>query len=222
VIFKTRGVVFRFTKYGDTSIIVTIFTEVFGLQTYIVNSVRTKSSKSKIALYQPLTLLDLVVYHKDNASILRIKEIQVAYHYKTISTDIRKSAIAMFLNEIVNKAVKEQSHTEDLCQFFFESFEILDKLESNFENFHLIFMIRLSRFLGFGPQNAHEILGDRMLDEKEEAMLQRLMSLEYGESFFIGNLQRRNIMDAMLRFYRVHIETLGEVKSNAVLREILE
>jgi DNA repair protein RecO (recombination protein O) len=222
MLHKTRGIVFRFTKYGDTSIIVTIFTEIFGLQAYIVNGVRSKSAKNKIALYQPLTLLDLVVYHKENVNILRIKEAQCVYHYQTLPNDIRKSTIAMFLNEVINKAVKEQSHTEEVCQFFFESFEILDKLESDYENFHLVFMIRLSRFLGFGPQNAHEILADRLLDELEEQILQRLMTLEYGEAFQVSNLQRRNIVDALVRFYQNHVETFGEVKSTFVLREVLE
>ncbi|MBA4056317.1 MAG: DNA repair protein RecO, partial [Marivirga sp.] len=71
MLHKTRGVVFRFTKYGETSIIVNIFTELFGLQGYIVNGVRSKSGKNRIALYQPLTLLDLVVYHRENANINR-------------------------------------------------------------------------------------------------------------------------------------------------------
>src|SRR6185369_7455791 len=110
MLHKTRGIVFRFTKYGDTSIIVTIFTELFGLQTYIVNGVRSKSAKSKIALFQPLTLLDLIVYYKENANIKRIKEIRCVHQYQTVQTDVRKSSIGMFLNEILNKTVKEENH----------------------------------------------------------------------------------------------------------------
>ena len=72
MLHKTKGIVFRYVPYGETSIIVNIFTELFGLQGYIVNSVRAKSGKNKIAVYQPLTLLDMVVYHKENAGILRI------------------------------------------------------------------------------------------------------------------------------------------------------
>jgi DNA repair protein RecO (recombination protein O) len=222
MLHKTKGIVFRFIKYGDTSIIVSIFTEVFGLQTYIVNGVRTKSAKGKMALYQPLTLLDMVVYHKENATILRIKEIQCTYHYQSIFHDIKKSTIAMFLNEMINKSVKEQSHTEELCQFFFESFEILDKLAGNYENFHIVFLIRMSRYLGFGPQNAHEILSGRMLDSDGEEILQQCMSLEYGEPLRMTHMQRRNLMDALVRFYRTHIENFGEVKSIQVLREVLE
>ena len=221
MLHKTRGIVFRFTKYGETSIIVTIFTELFGLQTYIVNGVRSKSPKSKIALYQPLTLLDLVVYHRENANILRIKEVRCAHHYVSLSTDIKKSTQAMFLNEMINKSVKEQSHAVDICSFLFDSFEVLDRLPGNCENFHLIFLIKLSRFLGFGPHNSHELLTGRLLDAKDEALLQQLLEVDYSRVICMTNLQRRNILDLLLHFYASHIENLGEVRSVQVLREVL-
>ncbi len=221
MLHKTRGIVFRFTKYGETSIIVTIFTELFGLQTYIVNGVRSKSPKSKIALYQPLTLLDLVVYHRENANILRIKEVRCAHHYVSLSTDIKKSTQAMFLNEMINKSVKEQSHAVDICSFLFDSFEVLDRLPGNCENFHLIFLIKLSRFLGFGPHNSHELLTGRLLDVKDEALLQQLLEVDYSRVICMTNLQRRNILDLLLHFYASHIENLGEVRSVQVLREVL-
>ena len=114
MIFKTRGIVFRFTKFKETSIIVTIFTEEFGLQSYIVNGVRSKSAKNRIALYQPLTLLNLVVYHRENANIERIKEISCLYPYRTLTTDVKKSTLAMFLNELLNKTVRDESHTAEI------------------------------------------------------------------------------------------------------------
>src|SRR6187200_113375 len=101
MLHKTRGVVFRFTKYGESSIIVNIFTEMFGLQSYIVNGVRSRTVKSRIALYQPLTLLDLVVYHRENANINRIKEVKCLYPYQSIPTDIKKSALAIFIMEVI-------------------------------------------------------------------------------------------------------------------------
>jgi DNA repair protein RecO (recombination protein O) len=220
MLYKTRGIVFRFTKYGDTSIIVTIFTEVFGLQTYIVNGIRSKSPKNKIALYQPLTLLDLVVYHKENVNILRIKEVQCAYQYHALGKDIRKSAIALFLCEVINRAVKEQSHAEEICLFLFDSFEALDDLEND-EDFHLVFLIRLSRLLGFGPQFATEILGGWLMEPEEERILQELLRADYGTPLGLTRVQRRNIIEVILRFYNLHIENFGEMKSMAVLKEIL-
>lgn len=221
MLHKTRGIVFRFTKYGDSSIIVTIFTELFGIQTYIVNGVRSKSTKSKIALYQPLTLLDLVVYYKENASIKRIKEIKCLHAYQNISTDIRKSSLAIFINEIINKTVKDESHAQEIFEYLFHALILLDHQETNLENFHLIFLIKLSRFLGFGAHQAEEILGVRMLDREEEELLKTLISAEFTESIPMTNEQRRNLLEAILRFYTLHMESLGEIKSIQVLKEVM-
>lgn len=221
MLHKTRGVVFRFTRYGESSIIVNIFTEAFGLQSYMVNSVRSKSSKSKIALFQPLTMLELVVYHKENASILRIKEVKCLHPYQNLNQDIRKSTIAMFINEVVNKSIKEESHAMELCDFLIRSLVVLDTAEENTENFHLIFLILLSRHLGFGPQQRQEILGGRLLDPAEEALLQDLIESDYQTKLVMTNTQRRNILDLLLHFYSLHIDTFGELKSLQVLREVL-
>lgn len=217
---KTRGIVFRYIRYGETSIIVTIFTEAFGLQTYMVNGVRSQSKKTKMALYQPLTLLDMVVYHKENANILRIKEVKCLHPYQTLATDIRKSAIALFVNEVLNKAVKEQSHAEELAAYLIDSLMALDRAEQP-ENFHLTFLIGLSRYLGFQPQSAAEVLGGRVLDEAEETLLTRLLGADTDREVMLTYVQRRNLLDALLRFYATHLENLGEFKSQVVLREVL-
>lgn len=221
MLHKTRGIVFRFTKYGDSSIIVTIFTELFGIQTYIVNGVRSKSARGKIALFQPLTLLDLVVYYKENASIKRIKEFKCLHQYQTLSTDIRKSSLAMFINEMLNKAVKDESHAREIFEFLLNALILLDHQEAALENFHLVFLIKLSRFLGFGAHQADEILGVRMLDQKEEEILKTLLTADFTESVSMTNIQRRNLLEAILRFYKIHIESLGEIKSIQVLKEIM-
>lgn len=220
MIFKTRGIVFRFTKFQETSIIVTIFTELFGLQSYIVNGVRSKSSKNKIALYQPLTLLNLVVYHRENANIERIKEISCLHPYRTLATDVRKSTLAMFINELLNKTVKEESHVEDIFEFICDSLIILDQLESGYENFHLIFMLKLSRYLGFGVHNINEIIGGKTTDKETENMLEQLLRADYDSPLKISNMQRRTILDLLVKFYHEHIESLGEIRSLQVLREV--
>lgn len=221
MLHKTHGIVFRFTKYGDSSIIVTIFTELFGIQTYIENGVRSKRGKGKIALFQPLTLLDLVVYYKENASIKRIKEVKCLYQYQTLSSDIRKASLAMFINEILNKAVKDESHAREIFEFLLNALILLDHQETALENFHLIFLIKLSRFLGFGAHQSEEILGVRMLDREEEEILKTLLTADFTESVSMTNIQRRNLLEAILRFYTIHIESLGEIKSIRILKEIM-
>lgn len=221
MLHKTRGIVFRFTKYGESSIIVTIFTELFGIQTYIVNGIRSKNSKGKIALFQPLTLLDLVVYYKENANIKRIKEVKCAHQYQALTTDIRKSIIAIFISEMLNKTVKDETHAQEIFEFLFHALMLLDHQQNSVENFHLVFLIKLSRFLGFGAHQADEILGARILDSEEEAILKNLLQADFTEQIAMTNVQRRNLLEAILRFYTLHIESLGEIKSVQVLRDIM-
>ena len=221
MLHKTRGIVFRFTKYGETSIIVNVFTELFGLQGYIVNGVRTKSAKNKIALYQPLTLLDMVVYYREHAHINRIKEIKCFHPYQTLYQDVRKSAVAMFINEIMNKTVKEESHAQELSDFLVDSLIALDNLSTSVENFHLIFMLKLSRLLGFGAHQVNEVVGGRHADLDTEMMLEQLISSEYSAIIPMSNVLRRKVMELLITFYGDHADNFGEMKSVQVLRDVL-
>lgn len=220
MIHKVRGIVFRFTKFKDTSIIVTIFTDAFGLQSYIVNGVRSKNSKNKIALYQPLTLLQLVVYHRENANIERIREVNCYHPYQTIPTDITKSSIALFIGEVLIKSVKEESHADELFEFISTSLITLDTMQAGYENFHLVFLLRLSRYLGFGALNANEIMGPRVMDAASEKVLQVLVNAGYQDAVSMTNLQRRDILENLVRYYGDHLENFGEMKSLQVLKEI--
>jgi DNA repair protein RecO (recombination protein O) len=221
MLHKTKGIVFRFTKYGETSIIVNIFTELFGLQGYIVNGVRSKSNKSKIALYQPLTLLDLVVYHRAHANLNRIKEVKCLQPFQTISMDVKKSAIAMFINEVLNKTLREESHAAEVFDFLYRSIATLDSLKDNYESFHLLFMLKLSRYLGFGAHNNNEVLGVRVADIEIENLLRKFITADYTEVIEISNDQRRILLDLILKFYMDHIDTFGEMRSVQVLKEVM-
>ncbi len=215
MLHKTQGVVFRFARYRETSVIVTIFTAHLGLQSYIVNSVRT--AKGRMALFQPLTLLDMVVYHREHAHINRIKEVKCLYAYETLHRDIRKSAIALFLAEVLNKTVKEESHSEEMFGFISRALMELDRLEQGFENFHLHFLIGLSRLLGFGINRVEDTAPFLYGDETCTMLMEKLLT---------GNVQmnvhqRRILLSALVRFFQNHIDTMGELKSVDVLKEVL-
>ncbi len=221
MLHKTQGIVFRFTRYGETSIIVNIFTSAFGLQSYIVNGVRSKSASSKIALYQPMTLLDLVVYHRENANIQRIKEVKCLHPYHNLQQDVRKSTVAMFLNELLNKAVKDQSHADEICAFLIDAFIALDQLPS-VANFHLVFMVKLSRYLGFGPQTAAEVMEGWPATPQEEEALKLLFTANFDQPLPIDGMLRRSLLDILLTFYRRHIENFGTMHSVEVLKEVFQ
>lgn len=217
MLHKTHGVVFRFTRFRETSIIASIFTSRFGLQSYIINSVRT--AKGHMALFQPLTLLDMVVYHRENANISRIKEVKCLYPYQSLHTDIRKSAIAMFITEILNKTVKEESQSEEMFAFISQSLIQLDVLTERFENFHLFFLTGLSRLMGFGITRTEDVSTHLAGDKECIKLMEEMLTGNWQISMSVN--QRRLLLYGLLRFYQSHIETLGEVKSAEIIREIL-
>lgn len=234
MLHKTPGIVLNFIKYRDTSIIVKIYTLAFGVQTYIVNGVRGRSSKgkssrgSRIALYQPLTLLDLIVYKKLNADINRISESKCSHPFHHIPFDVQKSGIAIFITEILSKTIKEETENPDLFGFLQQSILMLDHMEEHYENFHIQFLLKLSRYLGFAPQSAHEVFqqlhylaNNEELAMKEKAALDELMITGYDRPLKFNNSIRRDLLKIMIQFYKLHIESLGEIRSMQVLREVM-
>jgi DNA repair protein RecO (recombination protein O) len=219
MLYKTRGIVFKYFKYRDTSIIVKIFTEEFGLQTYIVNGVR--SAKGKIALYQPLTLLDLVVYHKPNSSIHRISEIKCSLPLKTIPYEIIKSSIGVFIAEVLYKSIKEEGEVKNLFGFVQYSIEMLDHAENNYENFHLQFLLKLTRYLGFGLSDSNQFF-HATTDENLETKITALIEEPYSNLVHLNNSERRVLLEHIVSFYKTQIDTIGEIKSINVLRTVLE
>jgi DNA repair protein RecO (recombination protein O) len=220
---KTRGIVLRYFKYQDTSIIVHIFTEKLGLQSYIVNSVRRKAS-NKIALFQPLSLLDLVVYHSDKKQIHRIKELRCNYVYEKIPWNIGKSAILIFLSEILLKVIKEGVESEGLFDFINDSLIILDKMRGKTENFHLIFLLKLSHYFGFYPGSPKQMIAEINESTKLSVQLNELEIVflaDIDAELQISNKARRNILNILIAFYQTHFETFSEVKSVKILREVL-
>lgn len=226
MIQKTRGLVLSHIKYRETSLIVKVYTKEFGLQTYMVNGVRsTKSSKSKIAFFQPLSLIDLVVYHKDGNSIHHIKEIKTSFVYQHIPYEYKKCVIAIFLAEILQKTIKEHFSNKELFEFLYNSLIILDGQKEGFENFHLIFMLKYASFLGFAPQTASSFFEEvnYKFNYVELAFVENLFSTDDYLMSDIGiNQTRRFILDKIIYLYQIHIDSFGTIKSIDVLREIMD
>jgi len=219
MLHKTPAIVFKYFKYGDTSIIAKIFTAKFGLQSYIVNGVRSKRSKNKIALFQPLTLLDLVVYHNPNKDINRISEIKCSAPFLSINSQMQKSAMAIFLSEIMYKSIKEEGEVEDMFEFIESSISLFDHLEEQYQNFHLQFLLKLSRFLGFAVESSDPAFNS--LSPEEKNLLVTLYIEPYEKWISVTNEIRRKILDLVIRFYKSHIDSLKEINSIKILQEIL-
>ena len=152
MLHKTLGIILHTIKYSETSLITKIFTRDFGLQSYIISGIRNKKSKNKATLFQPLAMVELIVSNSQKGSLQRISEINTHYPYVDIPYNISKSSIALFLNEVLFKAINVEHPDEDMFEFIKSSLQILDLEHKNCSNFHIYFMVQLSRFLGFYPQ----------------------------------------------------------------------
>ncbi|MDH5366570.1 MAG: DNA repair protein RecO [Cyclobacteriaceae bacterium] len=220
MLHKTQGIVFKYIKYRDSSIIVNIFTEKFGLQSYIVNSVRSKSAKSKIALFQPLTCLELVVYHKESTDINRISEVRCNHPFHSIPINIQKSSITLFLTEILHKTIREQNDTDDLFTFIQQAILVLDNLNTDYENFHIQFLLKLSKYLGFGVSENNEL--ESLMEEAkiDFGILNELNNNPFGHHVPLNGNLRLRLINAVIYYYKHHYGSLGEIKSLSVLNEV--
>lgn len=229
MLFKTRGIPLGYIKYKETSIIAKIYTEEFGLQSYIQNGVRSSSNKNtKIALFQPLTLLDMVVYHKKGVDLHRISEMKTSYTYKALHTDIRKLTIGSFLTEILIKCLKDETKNEELFGFLFASFVALDHLHSN--DFHLKCMIRLGQYLGFMPKDADGLLLQlnflspnfiQKISEIEcKKWLHHLFESDFEVSYPNAHAYIPQTIDVLVEYYAHHVPGFGNLRSLEIIRSI--
>jgi len=240
MLHKTRGIVFKTTNYSESSVVVQIFTEKFGIQSYLINGVKKPRAKIGMNILQPLHLLDMVVYHKAAGNIQRAAEIRQTPVFLTIPYDIVKSSLVMFLNEVLYRSIKQQTADEILFEFLFHAIEILDRMEKGVLNFHLYFLLRLTRFLGFYPDiteaagasyfdlsngcfTKHIPPHSSIIEQPLTAVWLKILQSNFDNlhSLQISTTDRRILLTKILDYYRLHIESLGPIKSHLVLEEVL-
>ncbi|MBL1411408.1 DNA repair protein RecO [Sphingobacterium faecale] len=235
---KTKGIALKITYYSESSIVAHIFTENLGLQSYLINGARKPRAKIPINMLQPLHILDMVVYVKDGAILQRIKEAYPAPALKQVPLDIRKSAVALFLNEILYKVLKHQHADPHLFHFVFQSILWLDQTELSIHNFHLCFLMKLSRFLGYLPSSTGQSkpyfdlmegcfinnlpAHGYVLQEPHTGLFHSILTCSYEDSphISITHRDRIYILQQIVNFYRLHTENFGIVNSLEVLEEI--
>ena len=239
MLHTTRGIVLQTFSYTDSSVITKIYTELFGLQSYLVNAAHSRRSATRAGLLQPLTLVECVVYKKEKKQLQRIKEIKCAQPYADIPHNIAKSSIALFLNEILCKSIREEECDQQLYEFIHHSLLLLDLSTASCANFHLYFMLRLSRHLGFFPSNNfsasqkyfdlqegffktfephHALFISPLLAEKLNVLMNS--SFENIAALPISAAERKQLLENLITYYELHIPALRNVRSHKVLEEI--
>ena len=197
------------------------------MQSYIVNGVRSFKGIQKIALYQPLTILDLVVYNNEKKDLQRISETYCKTPYQTIPTQIVKTSIAIFLCEFLSKNIKEESHPEPLFDFIETSLMKFDAQVKNIENFHLSFLLKFGNYLGFATSSAKELMAtipesQRIWSNFDLNIIDQLMNSNYFPEFRIKNNERQTVLDILITFYNIQLERNTDYKSIGVLNEVLK
>ena len=246
MLHKTRGIALHTVKYSETSIISKIYTEQFGLQSYIIKGIRKQHSKIRPGLFQPLTLLDLTVYHKERASLHTIREIHNFHPYQFMTTDILKSSVALFINELIYKSVREEEANPELFAFLADTCIELDETTESLMLIPLLFTIRLSRYLGIIPHvdespqltifNLQEgifqsvkPLGQEFLEPPLSTIFKDLLLFEQEipHIFQIGSQNhpagkvRNELLDRMLVYYSIHLPDFREIHAHRVLHTVL-
>lgn len=240
---NTRGIVLRAVKYGDTSLVCTIFTESYGIQSYMMQGIRSAKAKHhRAGLLQPATLLDIVVYHKPQQSLGRIRELQPHYIYQHVQEDVVRNSIALFSSEVLLRILPEHAPAPDIFDFAVEFFKATDTLPLHaLANFPLWFIVRCSRLLGYnitgafteytpylnaqeGAFAAHPPSYGILLHGDEVALMAKLSllnDLEQLSGLEMSANTRNRLLDWLIEFLHHHTQHMGAIRSLEVLRAIL-
>ena len=237
MLIKTRGIVLSYLKYRETSIIARVYTEQLGVQSYVVNSVRKAKPPGRIALFQPFTLLELVAYvARGSSGLTRLSEYRCAEPLTTLPYEVQKSSVVLFLSEVLGRAVREEEQNEPLFRFLHDSILAFDQQAVGTENFALTFLLRLATYLGFGVSTGAE-LTDQVIMAGHASLVKgatgpatlRLREFEgYFEELLQGTTStipngrvRHELLHVLIRYYQLHVEQLGEIRSLDILSEVL-
>ena len=237
----TKGIVIHHFKYGEKSVIAKIYTKKYGLQSYILNGVRSKKSKNKAVYLQPLSLVEINAFHKEKNGLQRLKNIQLDIPFNTIPFNISKSSIAFFVAEIIYKSIKEEETNDQLFDFLHNAIQVLDLTEKSYNNFHLLFLAHFSKHLGFHPGNLIQENPTLYFDLQEgcfvnfkpghnaflEPSIALLFQQIFGTNFdalptlLIDNKYRKELLTAFLDYYNLHLSNFENLKTLEILEEVL-
>ena len=217
---KTRGIVLSFIKFKETSIISKIYTEKLGLQSYIINRVRIKNSKFQISFFQPLSLLDLVVYTNKKNKLGRLNEVNFDHIYLTNHQHQKKISICLFLSEILLKMINFQKYDLNTFMFIRKSLIEFDNMKKNYENFHLQFLIKFSKFLGFEVSDISNFSNTHLQKKEVIVFLNQIIISDYSYHIKTTSLTRNKTLEIIIDYFREKTEMKINLNSISVLNKI--
>lgn len=236
--YKARGIILGTLKYGEKGVVVHMLTDVCGRQSYMVQGVRPTAKGSKMALLQPMFAVEFEGLTSSKMSMHRLKELTPGIVLQTTPFDVRKSTMALFMAEVLYRLVRENEPTEELFNFVWGSVAALDAIDEGIANFHLWFLANLSRPLGFSPDNSytdgawldirdghftpHALMPSMALTPENARLLHDMLECDvrYLGEIGLNRTQRVEFLEAMLKYYAYHLDTIRSVESIRILKEV--
>ncbi len=237
MVITTKAIVLSAIKYSDTSLIVKCFTECCGVQSYLLRGIlSSRKGKLKKALFFPLNQLEITAGHKGKGNLEHIKEARVEHHYHTLYSDMTKNAVVLFLAEVLSSCIQEEEENTALYRYMEEALLWLDRQE-NTANFHILFLLKLTRYLGFYPDASEDhlpyfdLLEGIFVSHAGYGSVIEGVTLEYFRKFLGADFEdlsrikltkdiRRNILNGLITYYELHLSGFRKPKSLQVLHEV--
>lgn len=239
MLHKTQAVVLSITKYNDKYSIVNLLTRDFGRVPYLIPRTIGRKSKNSTLVFTPLSLLEVEVEHQTTREIQRIKEFRRSVLLYDIGANMTKISIAMFLSEFLTKVIRETDNSILLFEYLKNSIEILEEQKVGLANFHITFLLGLTRFLGIYPNLDGYSVGcffdlvngeftymapthQYFLKDKECEYLNKLSRINYSNMhlYKLSKHNRSMILDRLITYYRVHIYEFPALRSLDILSEL--
>ena len=238
---KTQAIVLHAIKYGETRLIVDMFTKVFGRQAFIVSIPKPPKGKVKKQFFQPLTILEIETDIRPRQQLQKLHDVRLAAPFASIPFEPDKLAISLFVAEFLYYALRSEQRNELLYEYLENSIVWLDGQQSSFANFHLVFLLRLTRFLGFYPNLDDYKDGDYFdlresvfmpmppvhrdfLHPEEAQKVQLMMRMDFPTMhlFRMSHQERNRLLEVSLKYYRLHLPDFPEMKSIEVLQALYQ
>jgi DNA repair protein RecO (recombination protein O) len=236
-VVSTKAIVISSIKYGDSSLIVKLYTHELGLISCMIKGVlKSKKGKLKAAYFQPLTLLVTVISYQEKRNLQSIREAHVQHLYQTVHSDIIKQSVAMFLSEVLSSSIQEEESNTLLYEYLENSLLWLDSHDS-ISNFHLVFLLNLTKFLGFYPDTSNadkqafhlqegtfteESSEKEIISGDEVLLLKTLLGIKFDaiESINFSKNQRQTLLRMLIRYFELHLHGFKNPRSLGVLEAV--
>lgn len=238
---KVQGIVLNTINYSDKYILAQIYTDNLGRVTYMIPKSNSKTAKVKKALFSPLSVLTMEVEHRNTRDIQKIKEVQLSLPLYSVASDLNKTTITFFLSEFLSKVLRDVTDNKELFGFLHQSVQVLEYTEKSVANYHLVFILNLTRHLGFYPNLEEYTQGDvfdmlngvftnkqpmhrHFVSRSDSFALSRLARITYENMhlFKFSQSDRINIINRILEYYRIHLGEFSSIKSLDVLHELFK